>query len=167
LLVVPAIGVAVVCQLSLTGTAGAATAATTAKTVASGGVAPNPVNELDCNGWSNKYGTVRKLAGSTCADPVTIKNGKRFRFEDNEHYIGHDEPSVKFISSTPGSGNTMRYLTRLPVDPRHSPTPWQRHELRPALRRALVRPADVRPQLLPAEPVRPGQRPQHRSRVAE
>jgi hypothetical protein len=118
-------GIAVVCQLSLTDTAGATTAAATAKTattVATGAVAPNAVNELDCNGWSSKYGTVRKLAGSTCVDPLTIKNGKRFRFEDNEHYIGHDEPSVKFISSTPGSGNTMTYLTKIPVDPRQSPT---------------------------------------------
>jgi hypothetical protein len=123
LLLVPVVGAAVIWQLSLAGTAGAATAVSTAKTVASGGVAPNAVNELDCNGWSEKYGTVRKLAGATCADPVTIKNGKRSRFEDNEHYIGHDEPSVKFISSTPGSGNTMTYLTKLPVDPKQSPTP--------------------------------------------
>ena len=64
LLLVPAMGIAVVCQLSLTGTAGAATAATTAKTAATGGVAPNPVNELDCNGWSHKYGTVKKMAGA-------------------------------------------------------------------------------------------------------
>jgi len=56
-------------------------------------------------------------------DPVTIENGKRSRFEDNGHYIGHDEPSVKFISSTPGSGNTMTYLTKIPVDPHQSPTP--------------------------------------------
>jgi hypothetical protein len=115
--------VAVVCQLSVAGAAGAATAAATAKTAASGGVAPNATNELDCNGWSKAYGTVRKLAGSTCVDPVTIEHGKRFRFEDNSHYIGHDEPSVKFISSTPGSGNTMTYLTKIPVDPRRSPTP--------------------------------------------
>ncbi len=115
-------GIAMVCQLSLTGTAGAATAATAAKTVATGAVAPNAANELDCNGWSEAYGTVRKLAGATCVDPVTVKNGKRFRFEDNGHYIGHDEPSVKFISSTPGSGNTMSYLTKMPVDPRQSPT---------------------------------------------
>ena len=116
-------GIAVVCQLSLTGTAGAATAAATAKTAASGGVAPKATNELDCNGWSKAYGTVRKLAGSTCVGPGQVKNGKRYRFEDNGHYIGHDEPSVKFISSTPGSGNTMTYLTKIPVDPRQSPTP--------------------------------------------
>ena len=117
-------GIAVVCQLSLTGTAGAATAAATAKTAASGGVAPKATNELDCNGWSKAYGTVRKLAGSTCVDPVRVdKDGDRYRFEDNGHYIGHDEPSVKFISSTPGSGNTMTYLTKIPVDPHQSPTP--------------------------------------------
>jgi uncharacterized membrane protein len=124
LLLVPAMGIAVVCQLTMTGTAGAATAAATAKTAASGGVAPKATNELDCNGWSKAYGTVRKLAGSTCVDPVKVdKDGDRYRFEDNGHYIGHDEPSVKFISSTPGSGNTMTYLTKIPVDPHQSPTP--------------------------------------------
>jgi hypothetical protein len=115
-------GLAVICQLSLTGTAGAATAAVAAKTAATGSIAPNPVNEVDCNAHSPKYGTVRAMA-ATCVDPVKIVNGKRFRFEDNERYIGHDEPSVKFISSTPGSGNTMTYLTRIPVDPKASPTP--------------------------------------------
>ena len=122
LLLVPAMGIAVICQLSLTGTAGAATAVTTAKTVATGAVAPNPVNELDCNGWSAKYGTVRKLAGDLCTDPIKIVNGKAERFIDNHWYVGHDEPSVKFISSTPNSGNTMSYMTKIPVDPRRAPT---------------------------------------------
>jgi hypothetical protein len=118
-------GVAVICQLSLAGTAGAATAAATARTAttaATGAVAPNPVNELDCNGWSPKYGTVRKLAGDLCTDPISIKNGKAGRFIDNGWYQGHDEPSIKFISSTPGSGNTMTYLTKVAVDPRKAPT---------------------------------------------
>ena len=115
-------GLAVVCQLSLTGTAGVATAATTAKTAATGGVAPNPVNELDCNGWSHKYGTVKKMAGALCTDPIRVVNGKGQRFNDNNWYVGHDEPSVKFISSTPGSGNTMTYLAKIPVDPRKAPT---------------------------------------------
>src|SRR5581483_4190005 len=122
LLLVPAMGVAVVCQLSLTGTAGAATTASTATAAVSGPIKPSAVNELDCNAHSPKYGTVRAMA-ATCTDPVKVVNGKRFRFEDNESYIGHDEPSVKFISSTPGSGNTMTYLTRIPVDPKASPTP--------------------------------------------
>ncbi len=59
LLLVPAMGLAVICQLSVTGSATAATesaAATTAKAAVTS-VAPNPVNELDCNGWSPKYGT--------------------------------------------------------------------------------------------------------------
>ena len=126
LLLVPAMGVAVICQLSLTGTAGAATVAAAVKTgnsVAAGAVAPNPVNELDCNGWSPKYGTVRKSAGDLCTDPISIKNGKAGRFIDNRWYVGHDEPSVKFISSAPGSGNTMTYLAKIPVDPPGLPTP--------------------------------------------
>jgi hypothetical protein len=122
LLLVPAMGIAVICQLSLTGTAGAATAATTAKAAVSG-VAPNATNELDCNGWSSKYGTVKKLAGDLCTDPIKVVNGKGQRFSDNGWYVGHDEPSVKFISKTPGSGNTMSYLAQIPVDPRQSPTP--------------------------------------------
>jgi hypothetical protein len=125
LLLVPAMGVAVICQLSLAGTAGAATAAATAKTAttaATGAVAPNPVNELDCNGWSPKYGTVRKLAGDLCTDPIKIVNGKGQRFTDNGWYQGHDEPSVKFISRAPGSGNTMTYVAKIPVDPDQDPT---------------------------------------------
>ncbi len=125
LLLVPGLGLAVICQLSVTGSAVAATAATAAKTAttaATGAVAPNAVSEVDCNGWSGKYGTVRKLAGDLCTDPISIKNGKAGRFVDNNWYVGHDEPSVKFISSTPGSGNTMTYLTKIPVDPRKSPT---------------------------------------------
>jgi hypothetical protein len=115
-------GVAVICQLSFSGPAGAATAGKTATTVATGAVAPNPVNELDCNGASPKYGTVRQLA-SNCTDPLRVYDGKATRFYDNKRYIGHDEPSVKFISSNPGSGNTMTYLQKIPVDPRVAPTP--------------------------------------------
>jgi hypothetical protein len=118
-------GLAVICQLSLTGTAGAATATATAKTattVATGAVAPNPANELDCNGWTHKYRTVAPEAGALCTDPIKILNGKATRFADNGWYVGHDEPSVKFISSTPGSGNTMTYVTKLSRDPRRLPT---------------------------------------------
>ena len=123
LLLVPVMGMAVVCQLGLTGSAAATTIATAAKADATGAVAPNPVSDVDCNGWSPKYGSVRKQAGDTCVDPIRVVNGKGERFIDNAWYVGHDEPSVKFISSTPGSGNTMTYLTKIPVDPRKSPTP--------------------------------------------
>ena len=90
---------------------------------AAGTVAPNPVNELDCNGWSKSYKTVRKLAGDLCTDPIKVVGGHGNRFVDNGWYVGHDEPSVKFISSAPHSGNTMTYLMKLPVDPSRAPTP--------------------------------------------
>ncbi|HTX26275.1 MAG TPA: hypothetical protein VME19_04555 [Streptosporangiaceae bacterium] len=123
LLLVPAIGIAFVCQLSLTGSAGASTdAAIGAYEAAHAGIAPNPTNELDCNGWSAKYRSVRPLAGMDCVDPVKIVDGKARPFVDNGWYVGHDEPSVKFISSKPGSGNTMTYYAKLPVDPKTAPT---------------------------------------------
>jgi hypothetical protein len=116
-----AAGLVVIAQLGL---AGSATATTTAKTAATAGtVAPNAVNELDCNGWSAKYKAVRKLAGDLCTDPVKVIGGKGNRFIDNGWYVGHDEPSVKFISGAPGSGNAMTYLMKIPVDPRKAPTP--------------------------------------------
>ena len=66
-----------------------------------------------------------------CTDPLgthtVTYDGKKvirgYRFEDNGHYIGHDEPSVKFISNAAGSGNTMTYFMKLPVDPKKAPTP--------------------------------------------
>ena len=97
-------------------------------------------------------------------DPVTIKNGKRFRFEDNGHYIGHDEPSVKFISSTPGSGNTMSYLTKIPVDPHQSPTAsgsvtnYGQLSIAPWFGLPMCDPKSY-----PQNAVHPGQRHQHRS----
>jgi hypothetical protein len=120
LLLVPAVGIAFVCQLSLVGTAAASV--TSATTPAAPAVAPKPSNELDCNGWSPAYKAVKKLAGYLCTDPIKVVDGKGTRFIDNDWYVGHDEPSIKFISNTPGSGNTMSYLARLPVDPRVSPT---------------------------------------------
>ncbi|MGP0024596.1 MAG: hypothetical protein ACLPKE_14735, partial [Streptosporangiaceae bacterium] len=127
LLTVIALAVAVACQLSVAGASAGATAVTTAKSAATaapaGTVAPDATNELDCNGWSKAYKTVRKLAGDLCTDPKTFANGEGARFVDNGWYVGHDEPSIKFLSSAPGSGNTMAYLTKIPVDPRRAPTP--------------------------------------------
>ena len=130
---------------------------------ATGAVAPNSANELDCNGWSHKYQAVAAEAGALCTDPIKILNGKATRFADNGWYVGHDEPSVKFISSQPGSGNTMTYAMKLSRDPKAAPTrERQRHRLRAAVPRALVRAADLRPEVLPAEPVQAGQRHQLR-----
>src|ERR1022692_3855483 len=93
-------------------------------------VRPNHVNQLDCNGYSTKYKALNPGGKEHCTDPRGVRrvkvNGRWVsrgtRFEDNGHYIGHDEPSVKFISSAPGSGNTMTYLMRMPVDPKKAPT---------------------------------------------
>ena len=98
-----------------------------AKTLAS--VKPNPSNSLDCNGYSKLYKPVKPGIKALCADPKAIDNGGYYsqsrssgRFYDNGHYVGHDEPSVKFISSAPGSGNTQTYFMQLPNDPTAQPT---------------------------------------------
>jgi hypothetical protein len=99
---------------------------------AAGTVVPNHVNNLDCNGYSSAYQALSPSGKMRCTDPRGVASDQYSattaavqpgRFEDNGHYIGHDEPSVKFISHKPGSGNTMTYVMRLPRDPRKAPTP--------------------------------------------
>jgi hypothetical protein len=106
-----------------TATGGGLAASASSKTVSAAGsstsVAPNPVNMMDCNGHSTKYKDVKVDLGGLCTDPRGNWGG---RFEDNGTYIGHDEPSVKFISSRPGTGNDMTYVNRLSTDPAAAPT---------------------------------------------
>jgi hypothetical protein len=82
------------------------------------GVRPNAVGDLDCNGYSTvQKAIVRKLA---CTD---IRGLRPYdRFYDNGHYIGHDEPSIRFLSAHPGSGNNVTFTERLPRDPAAPPT---------------------------------------------
>ncbi len=104
--------------------------ATVAASHAVKSVKPNPVNQLDCNGYSTKYKSINPGEKMHCTDPLATHtvtyDGKKvirsYRFEDNGHYIGHDEPSVKFISHAAGSGNTMTYLMKLPKDPKKQAT---------------------------------------------
>jgi hypothetical protein len=122
---VPAAVAVVIGQLALAGPASATRVgdgpAGTSR--ASAGIAPKAVNELDCNGWSPKYKSVRPAMRGLCADPVLRRAGKKAaRFIDNGWYVGHDEPSVKFISNAAGAGNTMTYFMKLPVDPKRKPT---------------------------------------------
>ena len=118
-LLVPGMAIAVICplaaasQAAVTGSGGAARAS---------GVTPNHANELDCNGWSSAYHAVKPGIRALCTDPIRVQNGHASRFVDNGWYVGHDEPSVKFISDARGSGNTMTYLMQLPVDPHQRPT---------------------------------------------
>jgi len=81
------------------------------------GVRPNAVGELDCNGLSPIQRPVKP--NLVCADPRGPYGG---RFYDNGHYIGHDEPSVRFISSRPGSGSNVAITESLPRDPTALPT---------------------------------------------
>ena len=96
---------------------GLSTAITGAAHAASAGVRPNKVGELDCNGLSPTQKPVKNVL--QCADPRGSDEG---RFEDNGHYIGHDEPSVRFLSSAPGSGTNTTLTERLPVEPAALPT---------------------------------------------
>jgi hypothetical protein len=107
---------AVIFSLSPTGT-------TLAAGSTPGSVAPSATNMVDCHGWSPVYRPVKAALGGGCADLIDIeKDGTAYRFLDNGHYVGHDEPSVKFISSAPGSAVTQTYFMRLAVDPKATPT---------------------------------------------
>lgn len=81
------------------------------------GVKPNRVGMLDCNGHSPIQRLVK--ISLQCLDPLGSDGG---RFNDNGHYVGHDEPSVRFISSRPGSGGNFAITEKLPVDPKAAPT---------------------------------------------
>ncbi len=116
---------AVVGQLALAGPASATRVGGGSNGTGRGStaVAPKAVNELDCNGWSPTYKSVRPAMRGLCTDPVLRRTGKKAaRFIDNGWYVGHDEPSVKFISNAAGSGNTMTYFMKLPVNPKRKPT---------------------------------------------
>jgi hypothetical protein len=51
-----------------------------------------------------------------------IAANDRNGFEDNGHYVGHDEPDLGFFSGQPGSATRMTYHTVLPVDPKTPPS---------------------------------------------
>ena len=90
-------------------------------------IPPNPeYNMTDCNGWSSTYKPVRPAMRMDCVDPTNVfaRSGEYGggRFLDNGHYVGHDEPAVRYLSSAPGSGNTMTYFMQLPTDPPGAPT---------------------------------------------
>jgi hypothetical protein len=67
-----------------------------------------PKGGLDCNGLSKIQKPVR--AHDVCTDFRTAEG----RGEDNGVYIGHDEPSVDYLSSAPHSGNNMQWKVTLP-----------------------------------------------------
>jgi hypothetical protein len=95
----------------------AAAAPAAASRAAAGWVSPRPVGELDCNGLSPIQRPVKPTL--PCADPRGRYDG---RFYENGQYIGHDEPTVRFLSARAGSGNNTTWTERLPVDPGRLPT---------------------------------------------
>jgi hypothetical protein len=72
---------------------------------------------LDCNGLSPISHNVKRFMA--CTDPRATGDE---RFEDNGRYIGHDEPSVRFLSSRPKSGSNMVWRLTLP---KKDPVPTQ------------------------------------------
>ena len=80
-------------------------------------VMPRASGELDCNGFSPIQKSVKPTM--LCADPSLPGPT---RLEDHDHYIGHDEPSIRFLSSRPGSGNDVTFVETLGKDPRALPT---------------------------------------------
>src|SRR5262249_47283565 len=89
-----------------------------------GGVMPNQLSLVDCNGWSPTHQSLAPTLRGLCTHPIAVDvDGDTCPAKDNGRYVGHDEPSVKFISSSPNSGNTMTYLVQLGADPKKKPTP--------------------------------------------
>ena len=123
------VGLASVTALSFAVSGTAARAAATTKlpyTVPSGPVTAGTTNNLDCNGWGDGNTMATPGLRPRCVDmsaPFAYEEYPAHgRFYDNDHYVGHDEPSVKFISTAAGSGYDMTYFQQLPVDPTGAPS---------------------------------------------
>ncbi len=105
-LAIPAVCLAAASQLAFAGSASATHAGASAQAATS-----SKMNLLDCDAT---------VMIRLCTDPLgKAYNGHPGRFRDpiTGAYVGHDEPSVKFISSQAGSGNTFTYEMRLSRDP--------------------------------------------------
>jgi hypothetical protein len=72
-----------------------------------------PVGGLDCNGHSKIQKPLRPQ--DVCADFHGEYGERGF---DNGHYVGHDEPSIGFISTVPHSGNNVQWEITLPSERR-------------------------------------------------
>src|SRR5439155_21525901 len=85
---------------------------------------------LDCNGYSKIQKTVKHVL---CKDFVGYDGGRGY---DNDHYVGHDEPTVNFFSNAAGSGNNMQWKITLPTE--HALPATQTFENYPAFWFGLV-----------------------------
>jgi hypothetical protein len=88
-------------------------------------VAPRAVGGLDCNGMSPIQKTIQPAKACTDIRGMLGVNNQYTwggRFYDNGRYIGHDEPLVRFLSPTPGSGNNVTWNETLGMEPVGLPT---------------------------------------------
>jgi hypothetical protein len=69
-----------------------------------------PVGNLDCNGYSAIQKPLKR--GLPCTDFFNVDGYQRGY--DNGRYIGHDEPSIGFISTAAHSGNNLQWDITLP-----------------------------------------------------
>jgi hypothetical protein len=104
--------------LSLTAQALVSTATAGAAVQAAHAVRPRSIGELDCNGLSSMQRPVKSAI--PCIDPRASDSDGQFY--DNGHYVGHDEPSTRFVSSRAGSGASTTFTEQLPADPAALPT---------------------------------------------
>jgi len=162
LLLAPAVGVAVICQLGLASAVAASAAPTTTHAPARVWIKPNAVGNLDCNAVSPLQRATQ--SAKACTDirgmyGVTNKNTWGGRFYDNGRYIGHDEPDTRFLSSIKGSGNDVTWHETLGVDPAAAPTVqtpghdvnhWAELSIAPWFSMALCNPFSY--PLLPCQP---------------
>jgi hypothetical protein len=94
----------------------------------------SPLGELDCLGHSAIEAPIKPRM--TCTDFLWRGEYGPSRGYDNGHYVGHDEPSVTFVSTQHQSGSDVRWELTLPQD---RPVPAvQTFELTPAIWFALA-----------------------------
>ncbi|HKI16885.1 MAG TPA: hypothetical protein VKA15_03355, partial [Isosphaeraceae bacterium] len=85
---------------------------------------PGKLGSLDCNGQSTIQKSLKPPLACTDIRGFQTANANNWdgRFYDNGVYIGHDEPDVRFLSSTPGSAGNVAWTETLGVDPSAMPT---------------------------------------------
>jgi hypothetical protein len=109
---------AVVLGIALIGLGPASAGSTAAR-------APAKSGGLDCNGFSPLQGGPKIQTPASARSYVActeIAANDEHGFEDNGHYVGHDEADIGFFSHRHGSGNSASYNVKLPVDPPGSPS---------------------------------------------
>jgi hypothetical protein len=77
---------------------------------------PKATGLLDCNGYSPVQRVLKRLQ---CAEVAANEDDG---FEDNGHYVGHDEADIGWYSNQAGSSTKAKWKVTLPVDPAGAPS---------------------------------------------